>query len=158
ARCYRISYFVDCRHRENEVIQVIQSILDLPASTPGVVIEAGSFKGGSGAKLSLGARLARRKLYLFDSFEGIPANSEEQKSISGQEALFPEGSYRGSLDQVKNAISHYGSIETCEFVKGWFDETMPGFKEAIAIAYIDVDLRASTAICFRSFYPLLVPG
>src|ERR1700750_1381500 len=58
ARCYRISYFIDCPHRENEAIQVIQSILDLPAAMPGVIVEAGSFKGGSGAKLSLGAQLA----------------------------------------------------------------------------------------------------
>jgi O-methyltransferase len=35
---------------------------------------------------------------------------------------------------------------------------MPGFKEPVGVAYIDVDLESSTRTCIRYLFPLLVPG
>jgi O-methyltransferase len=139
---------------ENDVIRVIQAVLDMPARTAGAIVEAGCYVGGSAAKISLAARLAGRKLYLFDSFEGLPANEEH----AGGAVRFPQGSYRGSVEQVKRAISSYGAIESCHFVKGWFEETMPAFREPVTVAFIDVNLRSSTATCLKYLYPLLTPG
>jgi O-methyltransferase len=156
-QCYRISYLVECAHKENEMIEVMRAIFALDPSVRGVVVEAGSYKGGSGVKLSLAARLANRTLYLFDSFEGIPRHAEVHiMNIHGSEALFPPGSYQGSLQEVRHAITAYGAIETCKFVKGWFQDTMPHFKEPVAVAYIDVDLRSSTSTCMQYLYPRLI--
>lgn len=158
-KCYRISYSVDCPHMEYEMIEVMRAIFDADPNVSGAVVEAGSYKGGSGAKISLAAAIAGRKLYLFDSFEGIPEHAERHtKNIFGGDAYFPPGSYFGSLEEVKRTIARHGKISQCEFVKGWFDDTMPKFREPVAVAYVDVDLESSTRTCLRYLFPRLVSG
>jgi O-methyltransferase len=158
-RAYRISYSVDCPHMEGEMARVMSAILSVSRERKAVVVEAGSYKGGSASKLSRAARYAGRKFVVFDSFEGIPEHHEEHsKNIYGGDAYFPPGSYKGSLDEVRSNVARYGAVETCRFVKGWFDDTMPGFKEPVGVAYIDVDLESSTRTCIRYLFPLLVPG
>ena len=156
--CYRISYSVESPHMENEMVQVIAAILSIPPTIPGVVVEAGAYKGGSTAKLSLAASLAGRKLIVFDSFEGLPSHQEtHEKNIFGGDAYFPPGSYAGSLEEVKKSVARFGAPEVCEFRKGWFENTMPGFDASVCAAYVDVDLEGSTRTCLRYLYPLLVP-
>ncbi|MCX7589478.1 MAG: TylF/MycF family methyltransferase [Patescibacteria group bacterium] len=159
-KCYRISYSVDSPHMESEIIRVIENILYFSKyNGPGVIVEAGSYKGSSAAKFSLAANLINRKLVIFDSFCGIPQHNEiHDKNIFGGEAYFPPGSYSGSLEEVKNNIEKFGFINICEFKKGWFEDTMPNFKEPILVAYIDVDLESSTKTCIKYLYPLLVSG
>jgi O-methyltransferase len=158
-RCYRISYSIECPHMEHEMIQVIAAILALDPAVPAVVVEAGSFKGGSASKLSWAVERAGRKLVIFDSFEGIPPHDERHgKNIYGGDAYFPAGSYKGGLDEVRDAITRFGRIGVCEFVKGWFDQTMPGFNRPVGVSYIDVDLASSTRTCLEYLYPLTVPG
>ncbi|MGB9608846.1 MAG: TylF/MycF/NovP-related O-methyltransferase [Minisyncoccia bacterium] len=157
-KCYQISYYLDPPHMEGEMIRVISFILSSNAPE-GVIVEAGAYKGASSAKISLAAKLTNRKFYIFDSFEGLPKHNEiHGKNIFGGDAYFPPGSYAGSLDEVKNNIKKYGKIEVCEFVKGWFENTMPNFKEKICSAYIDVDLETSTKTCLKYLYPLLESG
>lgn len=144
---------------ENEMIRVMQAIFDMPPEKSGVIVEAGCFKGGSSAKISLAARAAGRTLYLFDSFDGLPDNREEHgKNIFGGDAHFPQGGFRGALEEVQANLRAYGAIESCSFVKGWFDDTMPHFKEPVIVGFMDVDLRSSTATCLKYLYPLLAPG
>ncbi len=158
-KCYQISYFVDCPHMESEIIAVIKLILSSEHLEKGVIVECGSYKGGSSAKLSLAAHIAKRKLFIFDSFEGLPENDEKHgKNIFGGEANFPAGSYFGSLEEVKNNIKKFGKIEACEFIKGWFKDTLSDFFEQIEVAFIDVDLVSSTRTCIKYLYPLLRPG
>ncbi len=157
--CYKISYLVDCPHMEGEMIEVMHQIFSVPSASSGVVVEAGSFKGGSTAKISLAAKIAKRKFFVFDSFEGIPEHNETHgKNIFGGDAYFPKGSYAGSLDEVKKSVEKFGDINSCEFVKGFFDKTMPGFKNPVVVGYLDVDLASSTKTCLQYLYPLLVKG
>lgn len=156
-QCYKISYFVDCPHMESEIIKVISTTLSFDSALEGVIVEAGSYKGGSAAKISLAAEIANRKLIVFDSFKGLPKHNEiHGKNIYGGDAYFPAGSYRGTLDEVRENIKKFGKIEYCEFVKGWFENTMPIFKKPVVTAYIDVDLASSTKTCLRYLYPVLV--
>jgi O-methyltransferase len=158
-KCYRISYSVDCPHMENEIIKVMAAIFSLAPNSKGIIAEAGSYKGGSSAKISLAARLAKRKFFIFDSFEGLPAHQEiHEKNIFGGEAYFPPGSYAGSLEEVKTNIRKFGAIEVCEFKKGWFENTMPLLRESIGVGYLDVDLESSTRTCLKYLYPLVIPG
>jgi len=157
--CYKISYFVDCPHMEGEMVEVMQRIFSVPPEKSGVIVEAGAFKGGSTAKISLAAKIAGRKFFVFDSFEGIPAHKEKHgKNIFGGDAYFPKGSYSGSLDEVKKSVEKFGDIGSCELVKGFFDKTMPQFKTPVAVGYLDVDLASSTKTCLEYLYPLLVKG
>jgi len=155
--CYKISYFVDCPHMEGEMIEVIHKIFSISPENFGIVVEAGAFKGGSTAKISLAAKMANRKFFVFDSFEGIPEHQEKHgKNIFGGDAYFPKGSYFGSLEEVKKNVEKFGDIKNCEFIKGFFDETMPGFKKSLAVGYLDVDLASSTKTCLQYLYPLLI--
>ena len=155
-QCYKISFFVDCPHMEGEMLQVMATILSLDSAEKGAVVEAGSYKGGSGAKISLAVKLAGRQLILFDSFQGLPEHRETHgKNIYGGDAFFPAGSYKGTLEEVKDAIHKYGCPEVCRFEKGWFEETMPRFSEKVAVAYIDVDLKFSTEVALIYLHPLL---
>ncbi|SKB76657.1 O-methyltransferase [Daejeonella lutea] len=152
---------VDCPHNESHVLSFINEMLGFNDTAGGCFVEAGAYKGGSSSKLSIIANKLNKKLFVFDSFEGLPKNDENHlKTINGSsiEGWFDETKFCGSLDEVKGNIEKYGEIQSCIFNKGWFEDTMPGFKERILAAYIDVDLASSTKTCLKYFYPLLVPG
>jgi O-methyltransferase len=158
-RLRAISRTIDCPHTESEILAYIDSILSLDASTPGCLVEAGCYKGGSTAKFSIAAKAARRELVVFDSFEGIPRHAEDHgTNIFGRPVTFAEGEYAGSLEEVTRNVATYGELDACRFVKGWFKDTLPGFKETIAAIYLDVDLAESTRTCLKHLYPLLRPG
>lgn len=156
---YDISYVVDCPHHQDEIITFVQTILSIPAYKKGCVVEAGAYKGGSTAKFSIAAKLAKRKLIIFDSFKGTPKHNEmHDQNIFDDEVSFPEGSFCGTLKEVRENISRFGDLECCKFIKGWFEDTMPDFSEPIAAIYLDVDLASSTRTCLKYLYPLLIPG
>jgi O-methyltransferase len=179
AAFYKISYFVDCPHTEHELIVISRAILNLgpaalgsdgiPAGVPGTIVEAGAFHGGSTAKLSLVARLAGRRFEVFDSFAGMPENTESHgKSIYGREHHFPKGSHAVGLDEVRGNVERYGDASRTRFYKGFFSDTMPGWADtaraaghahdAVAAACINVDLVQSTRDCLHYLYPLTSPG
>lgn len=155
----RIHRTIVAGHTHQELIEIADAILALPSTVEGAVLEAGCFKGASAAKLSLVARLTRRRLILCDSFEGMPQNAElHGRTMDGVQADFSVGQYCGRLEEVREAIRRYGDIDRCDFIKGWFDQTLPTLQGAIAVAFIDVDLAASTRTCIRELYPRLSPG
>ena len=158
-RIYRISLNTTIAHTEAEILAVATAVLSAPREIPGCLVEAGCFKGGSTAKFSLVAKLSGRKLYAFDSFEGLPDNDEQHgKTISGDGTHFVKGNYLGTLEEVQATIRKWGDINSTECIKGWFDNTMPTFKEQIVAAYVDVDLVSSTKTCLKYLFPLLQPG
>jgi O-methyltransferase len=158
-RLYAVSFTVDCPHRQREMLDFTRAVLALPRTLPGVIVEAGCYKGGGTAKLSLAAHAAGRELVVFDSFRGLPPHDEpHDRNIYGRPERFEPGAYSGSLEEVKLNVARLGRIEACRFVPGWFEETMPAFNEPIAAIYLDVDLAASTRTCLRHLYPLLQPG
>jgi O-methyltransferase len=141
-----------CAHTHSEIVTVVSQILRAPQSIAGVILEAGCFKGGSTAKLSLAAQLSGRKLLVFDSFEGLPVVAEQEKHN------FSKGDYEGRLEEVQKNVRTYGAIEACEFFRGWFEQTLPSLAEPVAVAFVDVDLRDSLKTCLSYIYPKLVPG
>jgi len=155
----RVHAHVPCPHLQAEMLPIISAILALPENTEGVVVEAGTFRGGSAAKLSHACAMRRRKLVIFDSFEGIPANDEHHdKNIYGGAVQFDEGDWAGTLETVQDNIHAFGRLDVCMFSKGWFEDTMPGFDMPIDVAYIDVDLASSTRTCLKYLFPRLRPG
>lgn len=161
ARIKHIRANVDCPHNESHVLSFIVELFRLSEEVEGVVVEAGCYKGGSSAKISLAAAALDRQLVVFDSFEGLPPNNEPHKSsLLGHsiEGWFDEGKFAGALDEVRANVERYGDISRCRFVKGWFEDTMPPFAEPICAAYLDVDLASSTRTCLKYLYPRLSPG
>lgn len=157
----QVDAHVKTAHNPSHVLQFILAIFNTPESVEGCIVEAGAFKGGSTAKISLAAAHMNRPFYVFDSFCGLPENKEQHiKSVMGHsiQNWFDGGNFAGTLDEVKGNVQAYGNINVCEFVPGWFNETMPLFNKKIALAYLDVDLAESTRTCLKYLFPLLSPG
>lgn len=157
----RINNNVDCPHVPAEILSFIKAVMAIPISYQGCIVEAGVFKGGSSAKFSLAAKYVNRELVLFDSFQGLPDNLEpHEQSILGHsiKGWFEKGAFSGGLEEVRRNIEKYGEIEVCNFIEGWFDNTMPLFSKKIAAAYLDVDLASSTKTCLKYLYPLIIPA
>ena len=149
--------FENIPHYQRQILAFANAILKQPRDRNGVIIEAGCFRGVSSAKFSLVAKMTGKSFYVFDSFQGIPPNDEGHE-IYGEEVTFEEGDYAASLEEVQGNIHQHGHIDSCRFVKGWFDDTMPDFNEPVAAAYLDVDLVSSTKTCIKYIWPLLEPG
>ncbi len=160
-RFLTVSKHVKCPHNPSHILAFVVELLRLDPDVKGGIVEAGAFRGGSTAKISIVAKNLKRPFHVFDSFEGLPANEEaHESSILGHSIKdwFREGEFCGSLEEVRSNVTKYGEMEPCSFIKGWFDDTMPGFEEPIAAAYVDVDLASSTRTCLKYLYPRLSPG
>lgn len=156
---YEITFKVRCFHAQHEILQFSHSAISTYRQQKGVLVECGSYKGGSTAKLSKVAEFLGTKLVVYDSFEGLPENDEaHETSIFGESIDFPGGRFRATVNEVKGNVGRYGSLSSCDFRAGWFKDTLPKHREPIAAAFIDVDLRQSTSECLQNLYPYLVPG
>jgi len=156
----RVDRNVISAHTEGELLMVAGRIMQLGPQVPGLIVEAGCFQGASTAKLSIIAELLDRKMVVFDSFCGMPANDEidSRQNAFGEPAVFSEGSFAGSLDLVRQNVAQFGRADRCQYIKGWFDQTMPSFDGVVACGYLDVDLPSSTLTCLKYLYPKLSPG
>ncbi|MEO8450974.1 MAG: TylF/MycF/NovP-related O-methyltransferase [Gemmatimonadota bacterium] len=127
-------------------------ILETPPEVKGDILECGTWKGGTAANLSLVCAIVGRTLRVYDSFEGLPAGTSEDREAK----YYKAGDYCGTLDEVKANIGRCGVIERCQFVEGWFDATLPALDTPVLLAYLDVDLEASLHTCVRYIWPKLV--
>lgn len=149
---------VRCYHTQAELLAVVDAVFER-AGRPGLtVVEAGAGKGASTAKLSLAASRAGGRLIVFDSFRGLPKNEEKHTRLDGSPVVFFGGAFPGRLPAVQRVVERFGSPKVCEYRKGWFEETMPGFSEPFDVALLDVDLLASTRTCLKHLFPRLRPG
>jgi O-methyltransferase len=147
-------------HDDQDLYVFMDAVLER-ADVPGVLVEAGAYKGVGTAKLSHVAHMMGRELVVFDSFEGLPDNEEtHEQSILGHsiEDWFDGGEYAGSLAEVRASVAEFGRPEVVRYVPGWFEDTMPSFDEPIVGAYLDVDLAESTRTCLKYLWPRVSPG
>jgi O-methyltransferase len=158
ARFLRITNHVRTYHTQAEMLTVADRVFRL-AGRPGLtVLEAGAGKGGGTAKLSLVAHLAGARLVVCDSFRGMPPNDERHENIYGRTTEFRAGAFRGTLSLVRRTVERFGAPETCDFVPGWFADTLPALERPLDVVLLDVDLLASTRTCVRWLFPRIRPG
>jgi hypothetical protein len=140
-----------------EHITIATAILQTPRSVEGCVVECGTYTGGSTANLSLVCALTGRRLEVFDSFEGLPEPDQRDgvDVMDGSSGGYHAGQFSASLDTVRTNVRTRGAIDVCQFHAGFFEDTMPEFKQPVAVAFIDVDLRDSAETCLRHLWPLL---
>jgi O-methyltransferase len=149
---------VACPHSPFQFPLLSTYLEDLDVEGP--IVELGVFKGGSTAKLSLLAKKTNRKLYVCDSFQGLPKpviEGENESPIfdTSNSFVFQEGEFAGSLDEVKKNVTEYGAIEVCEFVPGFFNESLPTLDVSPALIFIDVDYVSSARDCLKYLWPRL---
>jgi O-methyltransferase len=135
---------------------------------PGALVECGVAKGGCSAMMALTSRYfgARRKLWLFDSYEGLPDPTvDDFKGEKAGEIIGPlaKGMLVGTVEQVKDLMFNKCSVSEDEvhLVKGWFQDTVPGTKDRvgkIAVLRLDGDWYESTKCCLENLYDSVTEG
>ena len=136
---------------------------------PGDFVECGVWRGGASfliATLLREAGVRDRKVWLFDSFEGIPA----PEAIDGPAAIAwasdtqsPNyfNNLRVTLEDVQRSAADLGLSSYTEFVKGWFEDTLSLNRERIgpiAVLRIDCDWYASVRCCLDKLYDQVADG
>lgn len=155
------------------VVALCQSIAYLERRhIPGAIVECGVWKGGSmmaAALVLMALRSTQRRLFLFDTFAGMPEPGDVDVDWEGRPARellrlpTAEGElYRAScsLDAVKQAMmqTRYPWEKMC-FVPGDVLATIPQHApESIALLRLDTDWHQSTYHELEHLYPRLADG
>jgi O-methyltransferase len=121
----------------------------------GDLVECGVWRGGSAMMFS---RLlhrpgvdASRRLYLFDTFAGMPPTHPEF------DPYYKGGEFSDtSLEAVRGRLPF---TERVEFRKGFIPDTFAGLEHLrVAFAHVDVDIHDSVKACCEFLYPRLMAG
>ncbi|MCL5407140.1 MAG: TylF/MycF family methyltransferase [Patescibacteria group bacterium] len=134
-------------------------VFNIPKSQKGDLIECGCWKGGSTAILSLVASKVKRKLYVADSFEGIPPDDDKKGHFYTHLSVlgyYEKGMYDGTLTEVKKNIKEHGNIKACQFIKGFYKDSLKKFNKPLVFAFLDVDLRSSLEDSVKYIWPNLL--
>lgn len=119
--------------------------LDSELLSTGTVLEFGVATGRT--LNQFGYWLPEKTIHGFDGFEGLP----EDWTSRMRKGFFA----RGTLPQVR---------PNCQLWVGWFDQTLPGFKQQvqltrpIALLHVDCDLYSSTKTVLNQLKDNIVPG
>lgn len=123
-------------------------------SIDGPVMEFGVFRGET--MRTLERSFSNRKIYGFDSFEGLPEDWWfSRKEVEAGVSSHPKG--------------HFGNVNiprvgpNVELVKGFFDTSLPKWLEEneldqIAFLHVDCDLYSSTKTVLTLLNDYIVPG
>jgi len=126
---------------------------------PGDFVECGCALGGSAALIALTLRQVgeSRQLWLFDTFEGLPAPTPNDPDFEIAD-LFT-GTCVGTVDEVQHLFEDLHVADRVQLVKGLFQQTLPSVPvSTIALLHIDGDWYDSVKACLDNLYDRVAPG
>lgn len=146
--------------REWHQLLTYAHVMSLVRDVPGDILEFGVASGSSFMTLTRINEIynkahyhpaAHKKIYGFDSFDGLPAPDPEKDlaKTGGQPyASMREGGFK-STTTLPELVRFVHGRPNCFLVKGMFDESLPRFLKtrphlACALIHIDCDIYAST--------------
>jgi Macrocin-O-methyltransferase (TylF) len=116
--------------------------------------ELGVHLGYSAAVLAgLASRDGKRRLHLFDTFEGF-----DQRDLQGVDSAVPKELFEDtSLPAVRKRVGH---DDICVYYPGYFPESAGPVdpNTRFALVHLDCDLYTPTAAGLEFFYPRMEPG
>jgi O-methyltransferase len=147
--------------RLTQLEQCVADVLD--KKIPGDFIETGVWRGGACIFMCylLKVRgITNRKVWIADSFKGLPPPHPEHYPQDVGSTLHQIPSLAVSEEEVKVNFLKYGLQDAhTGFLKGWFHESMPHAPiEQLAILRLDGDMYQSTMEVLTALYPKLVNG
>lgn len=136
----------------------------------GDIVECGVWQGGSCMMIALALKQfndTERKIYLFDTYKGMPPPTAKDKAQDGDRlqkrwdaniAKDHNAWCYASLDDVKTHVASTGyPNDQFVFVEGKVEDTIPGtLPQEIALLRLDTDWYESTAHEMQHLYPQLV--
>jgi O-methyltransferase len=126
----------------------------------GDIVECGTFKGGCLALLTYASKDSNKRVFGFDSFEGLPPPTEKDGEKSKNRFKKPD-KLAATIQDCKDTFDMIPlSYQNVSFVKGFFSKE--GFEsqniEKICYLRLDGDWYESTKICLESLYDKLSIG
>lgn len=130
------------------------SLLEATKDVPGDIVEFGCFQGRT-AMLIAALKQGLKRLWLYDSFEGLPAIPEGETVDAGS---FYPGAMRTHPETVnENFRAH--NLPLPLIVRGWFKDVTPQqLPDQISFAHIDCDISTSITEALDLVYPRLSKG
>ena len=125
-------YLVDALHKGMQV--------------EGDICEFGVAQGATSQLIASEIMASKRNLWLFDSFEGLPAPTKEDRLIDDIFNLGSMAKYQGTMMSPETEV--LGRLDKVKFprerlrvMKGWVNETVarPDVPSRVAFAYVDFD-------------------
>jgi len=130
---------------------------------PGDLIETGVWRGG--LPIIMRAFLhsvenRERKVWLADSFKGLPNQTEDSNDRAAHLLLEPIFHLSVSRKQVENSLRFFGLLDDqVEILEGWFRDTLKTMpNRPLALIRLDGDYYESTLDALEELYPRLSPG
>lgn len=148
------------RKRLNNIHICIEAVIQ--NNIEGDFIETGVWRGG--AVIFMKAMLKEygehRKVFVADSFSGIPAPDVAKYPLDSTSMLHIHEALKVSSEQVRNNFRKYDLLdENVVFIEGLFKDTLPNAPiDKLAILRLDGDLYESTMDSLVNLYPKLQSG
>jgi len=123
---------------------------------PGDFVELGCYKGDTSLLLADVLKGSDKKLWIYDSFEGLPEKSSADESVLGEN--FKGGELFVTKREVKERFLRAG-LPVPMIKKAWFkDLTGSDLPEQIAFAFLDGDFYESIKDSLKLVEPRIVDG
>lgn len=124
---------------------------------PGDFMETGVWRGGACIMMRavmLAYAVTDRRVWLADSFEGLPPPSPELYPADINEKFHEYAELSVSMESVKENFKKYDLLDDqIIFLKGWFKDTLPHAPVGkLALLRLDGDLYESTIIPLQALY------
>ena len=123
---------------------ILLELLNSTADVPGDVVELGCYKGDTSLEFErvLEKSQPEKHLWLYDSFEGLPAKTKEDNSVAGDN--FKAGELLVTKREVVMRFKKAG-LKVPRIRKNFFENLDPkqDFPELISFAFLDGDLYGS---------------
>ncbi len=125
------------RNETDKILEIARSCLE----GEGDFIELGCYKGDTSLLLAEILKNSGKKLYIYDSFEGLPEKGEKDESVAGEN--FKGGELYVTKREVKERFLR-ANLPVPVIKKAWFNElTDADLPEKIAFAFLDGDFYES---------------
>ena len=142
---------------EKEIIVILREIDRIMKNNiPGDIVEFGCFIGTTSAFLLEKIQRTERRLWLYDSFEGLPEKGPEDASSAGDQ--FKPGELHATRKQLEHNLRRF---DRSSYVvkKGWFsDLTEDAVPDQVALAFLDGDYYQSILDPLRLIWNNIAPG
>lgn len=145
---------------EGETLRIIETAKKC-LRVPGDYVEFGCYKGDTSLILvellvDNSVEKSAKKLWIYDSFEGLPEKKKEDESVLGEN--FKGGELYVTKREVKERFLRAG-LPVPVIKKGWFSElTEEDLPEKIAFAFLDGDFYESIRDSLRLVAPRMAEG
>lgn len=139
--------------------QVFESVA---SGLDGDVVELGVGKGGTSLFFGHLARAKGKRVFSFDSFEGLPDPDNRKDN-----PYFRRGDYRPSprvqlnlLQRLHFLAKKYDLLDTIQPVKGFFADTVPSIPpdQRFCMAHLDSDLYDSVYVSLEGVFDRMTDG